>query len=177
MRDGAMWDRYRERWYAIFTKVNYEKRVFSALNAMGFKAFLPCIKVWSRRRDELIEKPAFPRYLFVRCVLTKEAYLAIKKALGVLKFVDCDGIPTPIPDEEIESVRIVLNGANEVEGHPFLKVGDLVEVVKGRFKGARGYLMEIGKRHKLIVGIEMLGRAVSVNIDASMVRKLESYEI
>lgn len=172
-----MWDRYRKKWYAIFTKVNYEKRVFSSLNAMGFEVFLPCARVWSRRREELVEKPIFPRYLFVRCMLTKEAYLAIKKTVGVLKFIGCDGIPTPIPDDEVESVRIILNNASDVEGHPFLKVGDLVEVVKGRFKGARGYLIEIGKRHRLIVGIEILGRAVSVHIDASMVRRLESYEI
>lgn len=172
-----MWDRRCKRWYAIFTKVNYEKRIFSSLNAMGFEVFLPCVRVWSRRRKELVEKPIFPRYLFVRCMLTKEAYLAIKKTVGVLKFVGCDGFPSPIPDDEIESVQIVLSKANNVEGHPFLKVGDLVEVVKGRFKGARGYLIEIGKRHRLIVGIEMLGRAVSVHIDASMVRRLEPYEI
>lgn len=172
-----MLSRHCKRWYAIFTKVNYEKRVFSSLNARNFEVFLPCVKVWSRRREELVEKPLFPRYLFVRCALTKEAYLAIKKTVGVLKFVGYDGIPTPIPDDEIESVRIVLNGANNVEGHPFLKAGDLVEVVKGRLKGAKGYLIEIGKRHRLIVGIEMLGRAVSVHIDASMVRRLEPYEV
>lgn len=172
-----MWGMLGERWYAVFTKVNYEKRVDAFLNAMNFQTFLPCFKVWSRRKSELIEKPAFPRYLFVRCVLTKEAYLSIKKTIGVIKFVGYGDLPTPIPDEEIESVKIVLSNANEVEGHPFLKVGDKVEVIRGCFEGAKGYLIEVGKRHRLIVGIEMLGRAVSVHIDASMVRKLESYEI
>ncbi len=163
-------------WYAIYTHVNFEERVASALEAQGFEVYLPLLRNWDRRRGVLVWKPAFPRYLFVHCHLTPDEWRAIKKTRGVLQFVGMEK-PEPIPDEEIQSVRIVLEGANgEVEGHPFLKVGDKVKVVAGPFKGAVGYLVEVCKRHKLIVGIEVLGRAVMTEIDANCVRPLEPWE-
>lgn len=163
-------------WYAIYTHVNFEERVASALEAQGFEVYLPLLRRWDRRRGVLTWKPAFPRYLFVHCHLTPEEWRAIKKTRGVLQFVGMEK-PEPIPEREIQSVRIILENANgEVEGHPFLKVGDKVKVVAGPFKGAVGYLVEVCKRHKLIVGIEVLGRAVMVEIDADCVRPLEPWE-
>jgi len=163
-------------WYAIYTHVNFEERVASSLEAQGFEVYLPLLRCWDRRKGQLVFKPAFPRYLFVHCHLTHEEWRAIKKTRGVLRFVGMDK-PEPIPHEEIQSVRIVLEGANgEVEGHPFLKVGDKVKVVAGPLKGAVGYLVEVCKRHKLLVGIEILGRAVIAEVDASCVRPLEPWE-
>lgn len=163
-------------WYAIYTHVNFEERVASALEAQGFEVYLPLLRCWDRRKGVLVYKPAFPRYLFVRCHLTPNEWRTIKKTRGVLQFVGMEK-PEPIPNEEIQSVRIVLEGANgEVEGHPFLKVGDKVKVVIGPFKGAVGYLVKVCKRHKLLVGIEILGRAVMTEIDANCVRPLEPWE-
>jgi len=159
-------------WYAIYTHVNFERLVASALQAQGFEVFLPLMKGWDRRSGRLVWKPAFPRYLFVHCRLTPAEWRTIKKTRGVLDFVGMSR-PCPIPEEEIRSVRITLQGTEgEVEGHPFLKVGDKVEVVAGPLKGAVGYLLEVGKHHRLVVGIDFLGQAVSATIDACMVRPL-----
>jgi transcription antitermination factor NusG len=165
-----------QSWYAVYTHVNFEERVASALEAQGFEIYLPMLRCWDRRKGELSWRPAFPRYLFVHCHLTPDEWRAIKKTRGVLQFVGMDK-PQPIHEEEIRSVRIILEATNgEVEGHPFLKVGDKVKVVAGPFKGAVGYLIEVCKRHKLLVGVEILGRAVVTEIDASCVRPLEPWE-
>ncbi|MFA0765241.1 MAG: hypothetical protein BDTLLHRC_000194, partial [Candidatus Fervidibacter sp.] len=50
------------RWYAIYTHVHFEKLVAAALQAQGFEVFLPLMKVWDRRKGQLVWKPAFPRY-------------------------------------------------------------------------------------------------------------------
>ncbi|MCS7265077.1 MAG: KOW motif-containing protein [Armatimonadetes bacterium] len=165
-----------QAWYAIFTHVNFEERVANALEAQGFDVYLPRLRCWDRRQGALVWKPAFPRYLFVHCHLTPNEWRAIKKTRGVIQFVGMEK-PEPIPHSEIQSVRIVIEGANgDVEGQPFLKVGDKVKVVSGPFKDATGYLVQISKRHRLIVGIEILGRAVAVEIDAICVRPLEPWE-
>jgi transcription antitermination factor NusG len=157
-------------WYAVYTQVNFEKRVAASLQAQGFEVFLPLMKGWDRRRGVLLWKPAFPRYLFVHCRLTPAEWRAVQKTRGVVEFVGMER-PCPIPDEEIRSVWLTLNGTQgEVEGHPLLKVGDRVEVVAGPLKGVVGYLLEIGKQHRLVVGVELLGRAVSATVDAKMVR-------
>lgn len=164
-------------WYAIFTHVNFEERVANALEAQGFEVYLPRLRCWSGRSGSLIWKPAFPRYLFVHCHLTLEEWRAIKKTRGVLRFVGMEK-PEPIPSYEIQSVQIVIENANgEVEGQPFLKVGDRVKVVSGPFKGAIGYLIEVKKHHRLLVGVELLGRAIDTEIDASCVRPLEPWEV
>ena len=165
-----------QAWYAVYTHVNFEKQVSTALETRGFEVYLPLLHHWDQRRGLLIWRPAFPRYVFVRCQLTPDEWRTIKKIRWVLQFVGMER-PTPIPETEIRSVRIVLENANgEVEGHPFLKVGDRVKVIAGPFKGAVGYLLEACKHHRLLVGIEMLGRAVSTEIDACWVRPLEPWE-
>ncbi len=165
-----------QHWFAVYTHVNFERRVASALETQGFETYLPLLRCWDRRQGSLIWKPAFPRYVFVRCNLTLEQWRCIKKTRGVIQFVGMER-PVPIPEHEIMSVRIVLEGANgEVEGHPFLRVGDRVKVISGPFKGAVGYLIEIHRNRRLSVGVEILGRAVSVTIDASQVRPLEPWE-
>ncbi len=165
-----------QAWYAVYTHVNCERQVAVALEAQGFDVYLPLLRQWDRRQGTLVWKPAFPRYVFIHCCLTPSEWRVVKKTRGVIQFVGMER-PTPIPPEEIRSVRIVLEGANgEVEGHPFLKVGDPVEVVAGPFKGAIGYLLEVCKHHRLLVGVEILGRAVSVEIDASQVRPLQRWE-
>lgn len=166
-----------QAWYALYTHVNFEQLVTKALEAQGFEVFLPLMRGWDRRRGVLVWKPAFPRYLFVRCILTPDEWRVIKKTRGILRFIGTDR-PVPIPEEEIRSVRIVLAGTNgEVEGIPFLKVGDKVIVVSGPMKGSIGYLIEVRKHHRLIVGVEMLGRAVSTEINTSCVRPLERWEM
>ncbi|MGQ9519474.1 MAG: transcription termination/antitermination protein NusG [Candidatus Fervidibacter sp.] len=163
-------------WYAVYTHVNFEVLVTEALEAQGFEVYLPLLRCWDRKKGTLSWKPAFPRYVFVHCYLTPNEWRAIKKTRGVLRFVGMDK-PEPIPTREIQSVRILIENSNgEVEGHPFLKIGDMVKVVSGPFKGAVGYLVEICKKHKLLVGIEVLGRAVMVEIDASNVRPLDPWE-
>lgn len=148
----------------------------NALEAKGFEVYLPMIRCWDGRKREPSWKPLFPRYIFVHCHLTPNEWRAIKKVRGVLQFVGMEK-PEPIPEEEIQSVRILLEATSgEVEGFPFLKVGDKVKVVAGPFKGAVGYLIEICKHHKLLVGIEILGRAVAVEIDVNQVRPLEPWE-
>lgn len=163
-------------WYAVYTGVNFERLVAGALEAQGFEVFLPLLKGWDRKRRVLIWKPAFPRYLFVHCHLTPMAWRVIKKTRGVLCLLGTE-TPTPIPEEEIRSVRLAIQKTDgEVEGHPFLKVGDKVIVVSGPLKGVIGYLMEVRNQHKLLVGVELLGQAVTVTIDACLVRPLEVWE-
>ena len=45
--------------------------------------------------------------------------------------------PEPIPDSEIESLRIVLT-TDRYELYPYLKEGCLVEVTKGPWQGVKG---------------------------------------
>jgi transcription antitermination factor NusG len=143
---------------------------------MEIETYLPLLKTWSRRLDrkQKIEVPALPGYLFVRCVLLPEQRAAIKRTAGVVTLVDHCGRPCPIPPEQIESLRLVLADGPGAAEHPYLRVGERVRVARGPFEGARGYLtrVEAGKP-RLVVAIEWVNRAVSVEIDARCVERDE----
>ena len=80
--------------------------------------------------------------------------------------------PMPVPDDTIESVRILTgDGGETVRPHPLVKSGRRVVVVDGSFAGASGVLFDrSGKKPKLVVEIEFLGRAVGVPVSEDQVR-------
>lgn len=167
---------FESHWYALYTRSRHEKHVERILRQMNLETYLPLRMTWSRRLDrkQMIEVAALPGYLFVRCVLLPERRAAIKRAAGVVHLVENCGRPCIIPPEQIESLRLLLAGSDAVADHPYLQVGERVRVTRGPFEGATGYLtrVEAGKP-RLVVAIEWVHRAVSVEID---VRYLEREE-
>jgi len=150
--------------------------VATVLNALSLETYLPTHRVWERRtgRRRQVEAPVFPGYLFVRCVLTKEAWLEIKKTMGVVRILGVGDDPMPVPDDEIDSLRQVLSVQPTISGHPRLRRGDPVRVVAGPLRGVLGTLVEVARnRHRLVVSIHLINRSISTNIEASMVERCD----
>jgi transcription antitermination factor NusG len=164
------------QWYAIYTRSRHEKQVETMLQRQGLETYLPLRRAWSRRRDRrvTVELPALPGYLFVRCALYGEVRAQLKKATGVIRVVENAGCPCAIPEVEIESLRRVLTQSYDAEAHPFINIGDRVQVVRGPFVGAEGHLVRIAPgRHKLVILVECVHQAVSVEIDANDVDRCD----
>lgn len=162
----------RAAWYAVYTRSRHEKQVAALLERQQIETYLPLRRAWSSRQDRkvTIQVPALPGYLFVRCTLYAETRALIKRSNGVLRLVENAGRPAAIPEEQIESLRIALAGTFNAEGHPYLKVGDRVRVVRGPMVGAEGYLARVAEnRHRLIVAVDYVNQALSVEIDARCV--------
>jgi transcription antitermination factor NusG len=171
-----MRERVREPgWYALYTRSRHEKLVNAMLRRQALETYLPLQRCWSRRRDRrvTVELPALPGYLFVRCVPYGETRTLLKKTPGVVHLVENAGHPCQIPEKQIESLRTVLTQSFDPEAHPYLKIGDRVEVVRGLFVGAQGRLVRVAPgRHKLVVEIDFVNQAVAVEIDALDVARL-----
>jgi len=163
-------------WYALYTRSRHEKQVDGMLRRMALESYLPLRRAWSRRQDRrvTVELPALPGYLFVRCTLYGEVRAQIKKTPGVIHVVENAGRACVIPEHEIQSLRTVLERSFEAEVHPYFNLGDRVEVVRGPFVGARGQLVRVATgRHKLVVAVEWVNQAVSVEIDADDVDRCD----
>src|SRR5438874_12293267 len=126
-------DRVSPSWYAIYTRSRHEKQVDGMLHRQQLETYLPLQRTWSRRRDRrvTVELPALPGYLFVRCALYGEVRAQIKKTPGVIHVVENAGRACVIPEQEIQSLRTVLERSFDAETHPYFHVGDRVEVVRG----------------------------------------------
>lgn len=164
-------------WYAVHTRSRHEQVVHDQLTAKGTEVFLPKMEVWSRRTDrrKRITIPMFPGYLFVRTTLHPEHHLGVLKTVGVVGMVSFHGRPAAVNPEEVSSLKIVVDTGAVIHPTEDFRKGDLVRITDGPFKGVIGRLTGRRSNRKLIVAVENINQAISVEIDDHMVVKAEVY--
>lgn len=153
------------RWYAAHTRANHEKRVAEQLGVRDVEHFLPLytsVRRWKDRRMTL-QLPLFPGYVFVR--LAPPDRLRLQQVPGVARLVGFNGNPTPLRDEEIAALRGGLERSLRAEPHPFLTVGRRVRVKNGPLAGLEGILSKRKNRARLVASVELIQRAMAVEID------------
>jgi transcription antitermination factor NusG len=160
----------RPSWFAVWTRSRHESRVVQQLQQKGIESFLPTITRWSRWKDrkKRIDWPLFPGYCFAR--FDARVALPVLTCSGVVSLVSCDGTPASIPDEEIEHVRVLVTSELQYDPCPLIHEGMAVRVVSGPLRGVRGRLVRKGAHARLVLAVDLIGQAVSVEIDAADVR-------
>ncbi len=126
-------DLEEEKWYAVQTKARHEKLVAHRFEERGIPSFLPLVTEthrWSDRK-KIVQLPLFSCYVFAKITPTNVARMRLLRTDGVLSLVGTRGEGTPIPDEQIESVRILLKEQKSWSSHPFLKIGQRVRIRSG----------------------------------------------
>ena len=158
-------------WYAIWTRSRHEQAVREQLEQRHIEAFLPTIPRWSRWKDrkKKIDWPLFPGYCFAR--FDPNESLPVLKCTGVVNIVSFDGKPAAIPDFELDSIRVLVGSELQFDPCPLIHEGMMVEVVHGPLKGVKGRLMrKDAQRARLVLSVDLIGQAVSVEVDASDVK-------
>jgi transcription antitermination factor NusG len=157
-------------WYAIWTRSRHEKIVRDQLDKKHVHVFLPTIGKWSRWKDrkKKIEWPLFPGYVFARFV--PDERIGILKVDGVVQIISNNGMLSPIPDEEIDSIKTLVESELAYDPVPLVKEGDMVKVVHGPLKGVVGRLVRKGAHARLMLSVDLIGQAVSVEVDAADVK-------
>lgn len=153
-------------WYALQTRSRHERVVTHQLQARGLSTFLPFVSEvhrWSDRR-KLIETPLFPCYVFVRLVPTSEARVHVLRTDGVVRFVGQPVEGTPIPDEQIESVRTLLSHRVPWASQPFVKMGQRVRIHGGALEGVEGFVVSGDGHDTLVVSVDAIQRSLAVRI-------------
>ena len=157
-------------WYAIWTRSRHEQVVREQLETKGYEAFLPTITRWSRWKDrkKKIDWPLFPGYCFAR--FEGQDRLPVLKCSGVVSIVSFDGEIAPIPEREIDGIRRLVMSDLQYDPCPMIREGTFVEVVHGPLKGVSGRLIRKGTNARLVLSVDLIGQAVSVEVDAADVR-------
>lgn len=162
------------RWYALYTRSRFEKKMLAALAERGIEVFLPMREVLSRWKDrrKKVWLPLFPGYLFVRHANTPENRRRVLNLPGAVRFVGFEGRAEPVPDGQIVAIRRFLEASISADPHPYVRVGTRVEVTAGPLKGVVGILVEKRGRFRFVLQVDLIRQAVAVDIDASDVRPL-----
>jgi transcription antitermination factor NusG len=161
-------------WYAVYTCANHEKRVAQQLAEREVEHFLPLytsVRRWKDRRVQL-ELPLFPSYVFVRLALHDR--FRIVQIPSVVRLVGFGGLPTALPDTEMEILRSGLSQHLRAAPHPFLNVGRRVRITGGPFAGLEGILKRKKSNLRVVVSLNLIQRSVAVDVDAADVMPIAS---
>ena len=158
------------RWYAVHTRSHHERTVEKELTAQQFEVYLPEYRTMSRRKDRKkeIKRPLFPGYVFVRTELSGGKRIAVLQTKGVVRIIGAGHKPVAVPEHELESVRILLSNSADAGPCPAAEKGQLVQVMEGPLRGVIG-TVQAAKKRKIIVSVELVGRAVSATLDTDAV--------
>ena len=158
------------RWDALWTRSRHEQVVREQLEQKHVETFLPTVTRWSRWKDrkKKIDWPLFPGYCFAR--FNARERLPILKCTGVVSIISFEGEPAPIPEHEIDSIRTLIDSELAYDPCPMIREGMMVEVAHGPLKGVIGRLIRKGAHARLVLSVDLIGQAVSVEVDAADVR-------
>lgn len=155
-----------DRWFAVYTRAHHEKSVAEQFGGRDIPHFLPMYTSVRRWKDRVktLQLPLFAGYLFVKVLPSQ--FLAVLQAHGVSRLV---GFPKPEPleDCEIQQLRAWLSLPIGVEPHPYLRIGQRVRVCRGPLTDVEGILIRKKNLFRLVVAIDLIQRAVALEIDAA----------
>jgi transcriptional antiterminator NusG len=164
-------------WFALYVQVNHEKEVTDRLEQKSVECWLPLMECWSKRQDrrKRIHVPLFPGYLFVRAVMDNYTNVHILRTPGALTILRNSEGPLPVPQYQIENLKRMLELPDQISLHSYLKEGDWVQVVRGHLAGCVGILIRRKpKKGRLVVGVDLIRKSVSVELDTEDVEPLSS---
>jgi transcriptional antiterminator RfaH len=162
-----------QRWYVVHTQPNGEGRADLNLRRQGFATYLPRYARRRRhaRRQEMVKRPLFPRYLFVGLDLARDRWRAVHSTFGVDRLVLAGEEPLPVPDDVIDAIRAREDDDGLVAlGLPAgIGPGSRVRLVDGIFADAKGVLERIADDRRVAILLELLGREVRVFVSPASV--------
>ena len=162
-----------KKWFAVYTRPRWEKKVHKLLEEKGIDSYCPLNKVhrkWSDR-IKVVDEPLFKSYVFVK--VSEDEKTQVRMTEGVVNFIYWLGKPAIIKEKEIETIKKFLNDHHDVEVRAMeVKAGKKVMVQSGILMGKEGTVKK-GLHKKIEVVIESIGFVLSAFIDKSKVIILE----
>jgi len=159
-------------WYAVKVKGRSEAMVAAHLQGKGFESFLPTYRANRRWSDRIktLDLPLFPGYVFSRFDVQKR--MPILTIPGVSFIVGTGRSPEPIDETEIAAIQVVMKSGAEYGPHPYVRIGQPVQVENGSLYGLTGVVTTVKNKSRLVVSINMLMRSISVEIEQAWVRPI-----
>lgn len=164
-----------KKWYAVYTKPRWEKKIDSVLIRKGIESWCPLQKIerqWSDRK-KVVEDPLFKSYVFVRIDDTERSKVLMTD--GVLNFVHYLRKPAVIKNEEVENIKRYLaekDASIYIISQEGFREDTKIKVNHGVFMGNEGTVLR-GGRKKVYVKLESLGQIMVVEFPAEFLSTIQ----
>ena len=158
-------------WYVLRVRSQTERLVHVGLHHKQFEVLNPTYQALSIRKDrkKVLTRPIFKGYMFIRALLNPEYHLQILKTPGVVEILRSQNGPTPVPNEQIENVRLLEKHVGDCFCGTDFEVGDAVFVREGPLTGLRGVIDRLDRK-KLHIHVDAIPGSVMIDVEPHQVQ-------
>lgn len=167
------------KWYVIHTYSGYEKKVETNIAKLienrGLQEQITDIRVPEEvavdpETKKESKRKLFPGYVFIKMIMSDDAWHDIKNIRGVTGFVGPESKPVALTEEELESMKL--------EVKPIIidfTEGDTVRIIDGPLNGYLGKVMELkADKSKVKLSVDLfMGRETEVDLEINQVEVLD----
>ena len=153
------------RWYAVYLHSRRETHVAKQLAVRQLEYFLPlylAVHCWKNRTTQYLHLPLFPGYVFVR--ISREDRASILSVPGVVDLVGPPGKPIPLPDDELDALRLGVSERNPKPHTPLVQ-GERVRIRSGVLAGLKGTLQPDASGPRMVISLESIAQGASIAVD------------
>jgi transcription antitermination factor NusG len=162
-------------WWVAHTKSRNEKALAHDLMAKNIGYFLPMTMKVSRRSHRTFKSmlPLFTGYLFF-CGLENDRIELLKtnRVAHLIEVVDQTSLAA-----ELQRIEKAVRAGAPLVPHKYLEKGQWCKVIAGPLLGLEGIVVQTRGETRLVLQIDMLGQAASVEIGVEMIEPIEKKEV
>ncbi len=163
------------QWWVAHTKSRNEKALAHDLMAKNISYFLPMTMKVSRRTHRTFKSmlPLFTGYLFF-CGQESDRVEVLKtnRVAHLLEVVDQVALAT-----ELQRIEKAVQAGAPLVPHKYLEKGQWCKVIAGPLLGLEGIVVQTKGEMRLVLQIDMLGQAASVEIGVEMIEPIDKKEV
>ena len=163
-----------KQWIVVRSKPRSEKVAHNELVKKNIESYLPLLKErrkWSDRK-KWVEFPLFSSYLFARIDIKDSIF--VLQTQGVNTIVKFGKQIAIVQNSVIEAIRLAMEGGYKLEPVEYFVEGNRVEVVAGPMNGVKGIVAKLKGQNRLIIKIDAIQQALSIQIESKFIRNLNS---
>jgi transcription antitermination factor NusG len=162
-------------WYVIHTHSRQEKALARDLLKLDVKHFLPLnrlVRYYGKRRF-VVDEPLFPSYVFVKG--KREEAFRVDRSPRVVRIIET--VSQAQLSHELRQLQIAVDARLKFDSYPTLRLGARVVVRAGPLRGLEGMVESRSRLHMVVLQVQTLGQAVSVEVDSSLVDVLDEWDV
>ena len=152
-----------EGWYVAKSKPQQEGSLISFLSQWDVEVFFP--KILCPGPTKGIWKALFPTYMFCHLDPESSVWPVVRWAPGMRYFLNCDGVPSRVPQSLVDYLRQRVSQWSETGGARRLTQGDKVVVLGGPFAGIEGsFLRYMPSKERCRILLDVVGSLSTVDL-------------
>jgi len=152
-------------WFVVQTLPQAEAKAKRHLINQGFTTYLPFYRrrVRHARRNDVVQRPLFPGYLFVQLDPDLQRWRSINGTVGVRRILTEGDRPRSVPDCVVEEILARQDETGAVKLlSPAFAPGQPVRLLAGPFADVAALFEEARDDNRVILLLSLLGRKVRV---------------